>query len=131
MKVIALEFFICNKKHPTEKRFLFAHEMKALQEQSKKALSRKRSPVNPLKKAMRYEAILKNNPTMNKTALAKKLKMSRARLTQIMGLLRLPEYIREKILKTPGVSERALRKLTQIKSPEALEAEFNLIINRI
>ncbi len=74
--------------------------------------------------------MLKTNPSLNKSALAKKLGTSRVRVTQIMGLLRLPSSLREKIRQMRGVTEHALRPLIQIQNPDALEMEFAQLSKR-
>jgi len=80
---------------------------------------------------MRYKAVLQNNPDLNKARLAKKLGTSRVRITQLLHLLELPQNIQQKILLTRGISERALRPLVCIQNQQAMEIEFNQLINSL
>ncbi|MBN1522386.1 MAG: hypothetical protein JW928_07625 [Candidatus Aureabacteria bacterium] len=56
------------------------------------------SYINPLKKAREYMNLMKEEG-LNKCKLAKKLGISRARVTQILNLLKLPEEKQKIILK--------------------------------
>ncbi len=128
-KILCLEFFICDKKHPTERRFLFPHELQTYQRRIFESVPKKARYINPLRRALRYEQILLADPNLNKSLLAKKLGTSRVRVTQLMGLLRIPIPMREKILKA-RVSERTLRRLSQMRSQDALQKEFNQIFSQ-
>jgi ParB/RepB/Spo0J family partition protein len=74
------------------------------------------SYVNPLTKALEYERMLKDE-NISKSQLAKKLGISRVRVTQILNLLKLPKKNQERILKNGKdemITERKLRGLIRI-----------------
>jgi len=69
--------------------------------------------VNPILKAKEYEKMLENEG-ISQTQLAKKLGISRARWTQILNLLKLPQEKQDYILeygKEEVLTERKLRKM--------------------
>lgn len=107
---------------------MFAEEIIRFQAQKRNKLNRRSYYVNPLKRALKYQAILDKDPSLNKAKLAKKLGTSRVRVTQLLGLLKLPEEIQDRILDSTGISERSLRPLINIQNREALEMEFEALI---
>jgi len=76
--------------------------------------------VELLRKAMECQDLLESGEASNQTAIAKREGLSRVRVTQILGLLRLASEIREYILAMPEavghpvITERALRPIAQI-----------------
>jgi hypothetical protein len=75
---------------------------------------------HPFHIALRWDKELGENPGLKRTELARKTGVSRARVTQIMNLLRLPNYI-QKFLSSPpapltldSFSERSLRRVLAI-----------------
>ena len=71
------------------------------------------SYVNPLTKALEYERILKDK-NISKSQLAKKLGISRVRVTQILSLLKIPKKKQDYVLKhgkDEMITERKLRKV--------------------
>ncbi|GEM_PF-4514060 len=129
-KTLRAELIICDVKNLKEQRFLFAAELVAYQKELRNSRPKKKRYTNPLRIAERYEATLKANPSLNKSALAKRLGTSRVRVTQLMGLLRLPSSLRQQILQIRGITEHALRPLVQIQSQDALEIEFAQLLKR-
>lgn len=91
----------------TEQEFIsFQSELKARR-------SVKNEAIHPLRKALHYQALLDKDPYLTKAGLARRLGVSRPRISQIMGLLRLPADVQEALLKTPAVSERAIRSMAR------------------
>ena len=77
----------------------------------------KRQYRNPIVLAKEWRKALDNGEYASPAALARELKVSRARVTQILNLLKLPKIIIEKVsaigdpLPKPIVTERSLRQL--------------------
>ena len=78
--------------------------------------SRPSSAARLLRKAQGWQQQLKNGEIENQAAIARREGLTRARITQIMGLLRLAPDIRAQILSAPAaarcrdhVAERTLR----------------------
>lgn len=66
---------------------------------------------NPIEKALGYEKMMKDE-NLTQSGLAKKLKISRVRVCQILNLLKLPEDQQKHILeygKNKLITERSLR----------------------
>jgi hypothetical protein len=90
---------------------------------------RSRSPREPktprvvelLRKALEWEALLESGQVRNQAEIARQEGITRARVTQVMGLLRLAPEIREQILALPetvgppAITERALRPIAHLK----------------
>ena len=77
---------------------------------------------HPLHIAKQFQKQLEAG-TVNKAELARRHRMSRARVTQIMNLLKLSPEIREEILNLPDkeqrfFTERELRKIAGLSSPK-------------
>ncbi|MCK5707631.1 MAG: hypothetical protein KAI43_08260 [Candidatus Aureabacteria bacterium] len=69
---------------------------------------------NPIQKALGYKKIMEEE-NLNQNQLAKKLKISRVRVCQLLSLLKLPEDQQKYILeygKEKMITERQLRKST-------------------
>ena len=88
-------------------------EFNSFQNEFKARQSVKNEAIHPLRKALRYQALLDKYPYLTKAVLARRLGVSRPRISQIMGLLRLPADVQETLLKTPAVSERAIRSMAR------------------
>ena len=123
-----MELLISNVPDHTRTRFLFPEELGAYLKLKRESLPKQVRYVNPLRKALKYQSILEKEPKLNKSRLAKKLGVSRVRITQLLGLLRLPPAIRQKILRTRGITEHSLRPLVQIQNQDALEREFSQLL---
>lgn len=66
---------------------------------------------NCTEEALLFEGLLRQEIIPNRSKLAEELGYSRARITQLLNLLKLPEDIRQKILITDEISEFQLRQL--------------------
>lgn len=86
---------------------------------------------NCTEEAMLFEAILRREIVPNRSRLADMLGYSRARITQLLNLLKLPREIRRKVLVTDEVSEFQLRQLLKvIDDPEKLGLGFRKILEK-
>lgn len=88
----------------------------------------------PILEAKRYERLL-SDPFINSQAdVARELGITRARVSQIMGLLKLPEEIQKVLLEFNDqrtirfFSERRLRPLLMIPEPAKQVREFNRML---
>jgi hypothetical protein len=76
--------------------------------------------VELLRKAVEWQALLESGEAANQAAIARREGITRARVTQVMGLLRLAPEIQQHILslpdmvRRPAITERALRPIAQI-----------------
>ncbi|WP_018289981.1 hypothetical protein [Verrucomicrobium sp. 3C] len=76
--------------------------------------------VELLRKAIEWQALLESGEEANQAAIARREGITRARVTQVMGLLRLAPEIQEHVLslpdmaRRPAITERALRPIAQI-----------------
>jgi hypothetical protein len=79
--------------------------------------------VELLRQALEWQALLESGEASNQAAIARCEGVTRARVTQVMGMLRLAPEIQEHVLslpdvvRRPAISERALRPIAQIDSP--------------
>ncbi|MBI4446316.1 MAG: hypothetical protein HY645_10450, partial [Acidobacteria bacterium] len=93
------------------------------------AKDRNRKPPKPLqtprvvellRKAREWQALLESGQLPNQAAIARREGITRARVTQVMGMLRLAPQIQQHILSMPdmagrpALTERALRPIAQI-----------------
>ena len=127
-KKLRFGHFFCIRPDDLRHRLLFPEEIIQLFKKRQAKLGRKKYYVNPLRRAIRYQTLLDEDPTLNKSRLAKKLGTSRVRVTQLLGLLKLPEDIQQRILETKGLSERSLRHLIGIQNKRALTMEFEQLL---
>jgi hypothetical protein len=76
--------------------------------------------VELLRKALEWQALLASGVAPNQADIARQEGITRARVTQVMGLLRLAPEIQQHILsmsdavRRPAITERALRPITQL-----------------
>jgi len=90
----------------------------------------KRKPINVFLKAMRYQSLLQRKVVKNKNELAQREGVSRARITQILNLLKLAPKIQEYLLSFTDenqmyfFTEKKLRPIIQIEDHEAQLKEF-------
>ena len=89
--------------------------------------------ANPILRALEFQKILTNKEVKSKNELAKKIGLSRVRVTQIMNLLKLnPEILKRIALFEPAafnfLTERKLRPLTRIKDKNTQIAVFKKIL---
>lgn len=73
---------------------------------------------NCTEEAMLFEGLLRREIVPNRSRLADMLGYSRARITQLLNLLKLPKEIRQKVLLTDEVSEFQLRQLLKVTGDE-------------
>ena len=85
--------------------------------------------VELLRKAIEWHALLESGEASNQADIARREGITRARVTQVMGMLRLAPQIQQHVLsmrdmaRRPAITERALRPIAQIDSPkEQLQA---------
>ncbi len=89
--------------------------------------------VELLHKAITWQALLDSGEVRNQAEIAQREGITRARVTQIMGMLRLAPEIQEHILSLPStacrssISERALRHIAQNEDPRQQLAEFRCL----
>lgn len=80
--------------------------------------------VELLHKALEWQALLASGDASNQADIARREGITRARVTQVMGMLRLAPEIQQHILslpdavRRPAITERALRPIAQIDDPE-------------
>jgi hypothetical protein len=90
--------------------------------------------VQLLKMAMEWQRQLDAGEIETQAAIARREGITRARVAQIMALLRLAPEIQEHILDMPemvgrpGISERALRPIVRIDDPADQRARFDLLV---
>lgn len=73
-----------------------------------------RTISNCIEEALLFEGLLKGNLVENRSRLAEMLGFSRARITQVFNLLKLPETIKIQLLLAENISEFQLRPLIRI-----------------
>jgi hypothetical protein len=89
--------------------------------------------VETLRKAIEWRCQLDAGEVPNQAAIARREGLTRARVTQIMGLLRLAPEIRETILSVPEtagrqtLTERAVRPIAQLRDGGAQRAKFAVL----
>lgn len=86
---------------------------------------------NCTEEAMLFEALLRREIVANRSRLADMLGYSRARITQLLNLLKLPREIRQKVLITDDISEFQLRQLLKvIDDDQRLQAGFKRLLEK-
>jgi hypothetical protein len=90
--------------------------------------------VEPLRKTIEWQALLVSGKIANQADIAQRDGITRARITQVMGMLRLAPEIREQILSMPGltrrpaVRERMLRPIENIADNRDQLREFHKLL---
>jgi hypothetical protein len=80
--------------------------------------------VELLRKAIEWQALLESGEARNQAAIARRESITRARVTQVMGMLRLAPEIQEHILsmpdmvRRPAVTERSLRPIAELDAED-------------
>ena len=93
--------------------------------------------VGLLRKARAWRDLLDSGEVSSRAEIARREGITRARVTQVIGLLRLDPRIQKQILampaegRRPAVTERALRPLTQVHESADQRAYFDLLVNRV
>jgi len=72
---------------------------------------------NCVEEALLFDGLLRNGLCENRSRLSELLGYSRARITQILNLLKLPKEIRRKLLLTDEISEFQLRPIVRVSDP--------------
>ncbi len=86
--------------------------------------------VELLRKALEWQALLASGDASNQADIARREGIPRARVTQVMGLLRLAPEIQQQVLslpdmvRRPAITERALRPIAQLENPQHQIAIF-------
>ncbi|MBI2932496.1 MAG: hypothetical protein HYY16_12660 [Planctomycetes bacterium] len=93
--------------------------------------------VELLRKAIEWQALLQSGEASNQAAIARREGITRARITQIIGMLRLAPEIQEHILSLPSttqrrvaLTERALRAIIQQDNPARQCLQFQQLLER-
>jgi len=90
--------------------------------------------VEFLRKALEWQALIESGDVRNQAEIARREGISRARVTQVMGMLRLAPEIQHHILamaetaRQPAISERALRTIGQIEDLDSQKLRFQDLI---
>jgi ParB-like chromosome segregation protein Spo0J len=94
--------------------------------------------ANPIKEAMKYKAYLDSGEVRSQADLARKLGVSRAKVTQMLNLLKLDADIQGFIAelekndeRLPFLTERKLRHLTRLEMPTEQRACFKSLIHQM
>ena len=90
------------------------------------------APVNPMKQALAMHHLLNTPGISSRADIAEHLRISRARVTQTLNLLRLSPKIQSFLLDLPNdqicaFTERRLRPISQILNPDDQMAAFKRI----
>ncbi len=92
--------------------------------------------VELLRKAIEWQALLESGGAANQVAIARREGITRARVTQVMGMLRLAPEIQQHILsmrdvvRRPAITERALRPIAQLENATEQKARFEGLIEQ-
>ncbi|MBU1997209.1 MAG: hypothetical protein KKF78_08650, partial [Candidatus Omnitrophica bacterium] len=82
--------------------------------------------TNPIIEAKKIEALISKNANSSKVSIARNLRTSRARVTQMLNLLKLDPHIQERVLLSKDTyTERQLRPLTRLKCLEKQRQLFH------
>ena len=87
-----------------------------------------------MRKAIEWRGLLDAGKAPNQAEIARREGLTRARVTQVLGLLRLAAEIQEHILSMPEmvgrpvVSERALRPISQIENTREQADRFQKLL---
>jgi len=87
------------------------------------------SITNCVEEALLFEGLLRNELVENRSRLSDLLGYSRARITQILNLLKLPEEMRRKLLLTDSISEFQLRPLIRVTDVTQQAEMFGKLID--
>ena len=92
--------------------------------------------VELLRKAHEWQGLIESAEVRNQTEIARREGITRARVTQVMGMLRLAPEIRQHILAMPrtagrpAISERALRSVTKLDDERHQLRAFEEILSQ-
>jgi hypothetical protein len=91
--------------------------------------------VELLGKAIEWQGLIESGDVANQVAIARREGITRARVTQVMGLLRLAPEIQQHILsmpnvvRRPAITERALRPIAQIQNTGEQMDEYRKLLS--
>lgn len=91
--------------------------------------------VELLRKALEWQTLLESGQLSNQAAIARREGVTRARVTQVMGLLRLTPEIQNHILAMPdtahrpAITERFLRPIARLEDLTDQMAKFQKLIS--
>ncbi len=83
---------------------------------------------NCIEEANLFSELLRNDLVDNRSRLSELLGYSRARITQMLNLLKLPDEMRRKLLLTDDISEFQLRSLVRITDTKQQKAMFDHLL---
>ena len=92
--------------------------------------------VELLRKAHEWQGLIESGEVRNQAEIARREGITRARVTQVMGMLRLAPEIRQHILALPrtadrpAISERALRSVTKLDDERHQLCAFEEILSQ-
>jgi TolA-binding protein len=89
-----------------------------------------KSVSNCAEEALLFQGLLHSGIVSNRSRLAELLGFSRARITQVLNLLKLPGEIQRKILLTDSISEFQLRPLIRIDDPVRQKVMFDRLLSQ-
>ncbi len=84
---------------------------------------------NCSEEALLFDALLRNGLCENRSRLSELMGYSRARITQILNLLKLPIEMRRKLLLTDDISEFQLRPIIRVMDSKVQKEMFDHLIN--
>jgi hypothetical protein len=93
--------------------------------------------VKLLRKAIEWQRLLESGEASSQAEIANREDISRARVTQVIGMLRLAPEIQQHILSLPdmirrtAITERALRPIAQMEQSEAQLEAFQQLISQL
>jgi hypothetical protein len=96
----------------------------------------KATPVSPVALALAFQQMLKDGEVNNQSELARKTGLTRARVTQILNLLKLPDSVLQNLCslsdpkKISFFSERRLRSITRLPRTKEQIKAFSMIWKR-
>jgi hypothetical protein len=91
--------------------------------------------VELLRQALEWQALLESGEVANQAEIARREGITWARVTQVMGMLRLAPEIQDHILsmpdavRRPALTERALRPIAQLENRTAQHAAFLTLLD--
>jgi len=91
--------------------------------------------VELLRKALEWQALLQSGQVHNQAEIARREGITRARVTQVMALLRLAPEIQQHILsmpnavRRPAITERALRPIALLENHGAQQAAYSMLLD--
>jgi hypothetical protein len=90
-----------------------------------------------LRKAIEWQALLASGEALNQADIAHREGITRARVTQVMCLLRLAPEIQQHVLalpdmvRHPAITQRALRPIVQLENASDQKARFQELVSQV